>query len=193
VLADAAPNNRGAGAAALRDVNGPELSPRAGFSVAMPGSSTDVLRRLAPGLAGLALCACHGSGVPMAKASPELDQPAPAAAAAAAKVPAYVGRWAVTPSACAARAWNVGADQLRSPGPFSCSFTEVTPTLAGYTVLGMCRVGKASAPGRLVFTMTQLPSGPSLTVSGGPFQEPIGLVRCGEPVQAAAGPGRRRG
>jgi hypothetical protein len=160
--------------------------------MAHPRDPRRLLRRAWPLLAVLAVAACQKSGLPMAKDSPELEQPAPSAGGAG-KIPAYVGRWAVTPSACDSKAWTVASDQLRSPGPFSCSFTEVTPTLAGYTVLSMCRVGKAAAPGRLVFTMVRLPSGPSLTVSGGPFQEPIGLVRCNEPLQASAAPADRRG
>jgi hypothetical protein len=159
-------------------------------------NSVRALRRILPSawplLAALGAAACHQQGLPIAKSSPE---PAHAALSASmgSSTPAYVGRWAVTASACEDRPWSLASDQLRSPGPFSCTFEQVTPTLAGYTVNALCRVGKANAFGRLELTMARLPSGPSLTVSGGPFQEPIGLTRCPEPVQAAAKPADGQG
>ena len=42
----------------------------------------------------------------------------------------------------------------------------------------VCTVGKAREPGHLDFTLTGKGAGRSLTVSGGPFNEPMGLVAC---------------
>jgi hypothetical protein len=102
----------------------------------------------------------------------------------------FVGRWAATPAACATRAWVLTADALRSPSVLACSFDQVSPTDAGYTVDGVCAVGKARAPGRLVFTLTGRGEARSLTVNGGPFTEPVALAHCPDPAtlqSAAAG------
>ena len=103
--------------------------------------------------------------------------------------PAFVGRWAATPAACATRAWVLTSDALRSPSVLACSFDQVSQTDAGYTVDGVCAVGKARAPGRLVFTLTGRGEARSLTVNGGPFTEPVALAHCPSPVtlQSAAG------
>jgi hypothetical protein len=134
--------------------------------------------------AGGLLAACHRGGVPMAKASPELTR---SVSHTVDGRPGYVGRWAVTAADCSRRAWVFSAAAMQTPGPFSCNLEHVQPTPAGYTVDGTCQVGAASAPGRLVFTLTRL-GGLSLTVSGGPFPEPVALARCPAPVTTAAAP-----
>jgi hypothetical protein len=102
----------------------------------------------------------------------------PPSAAALAGPYGYVGRWAPAASACAQEAWQFTSDAMVSPGVLSCSFDKVSPTDAGYTAVGVCQVGKAKAPGRLVLTLTGQGASRSLTLNGGPFPEPVALVRC---------------
>ena len=124
---------------------------------------------------------------PLGAGIAERASPHPASAAG---TPTFVGRWAVAKAACARQPWVLTTGELRSPSVLSCSFDKVDPTDAGYTVYSVCTVGKAKAPGRLVFTLTGRGAARSLTVNGGPFTEPMALARCpdpsGEPVQAAS-------
>ena len=98
---------------------------------------------------------------------------------------AFIGRWAGGPGRCSRDVWVIGSDGLRSPSALACSFESIEPTSAGYIVGGLCQVGKAVQPTRLVFTISGPPGSQSLTVTGGPFNEPIALSRC--PAQDPAG------
>ena len=73
-----------------------------------------------------------------------------------------------------------------SPSALSCELTKAKPTSAGYTVYGVCMVGKAAQPTRLIFTLTGSSTSRSLTLSGGPFLEPMALARCPDGLQSAA-------
>jgi hypothetical protein len=99
--------------------------------------------------------------------------------------PAFTGHWAAATTACGHEAWTLDTSGMVSPGVLSCSFDKVTPTDAGYTADGVCEVGKAREPGRLVLTLTGRGASRSLTLDGGPFTEPVALVRC------PSGPGAR--
>jgi hypothetical protein len=130
----------------------------------------------------LTTAACHRPAEPPLGAG--VAERAPPHPASAAGPPAFVGRWAVARAACARQPWVLTSDQLRSPSVLSCSFDKVNPTDAGYTIYSVCTVGKAQAPGRLVFTLTGQGSTRSLTVNGGPFTEPMALARCPETAAA---------
>ena len=153
--------------------------------------STPALRRLPTAIAILMLGlvgACHSKTEPTIEAGAaqrEHASPIPTAGP-----PAFVGRWSATASSCAHKVWVLTSDSLRSPSVLSCTFEKVSPTDAGYTALSTCTVGKARAPGRLMFTLVGQGAARSLTLNGGPFDEPVGLVRCpagaDAPVQAAA-------
>ena len=141
-----------------------------------------VSRSKALALAGLgmaALTAGCGPSEPPIGANPKAYQSA---------VPtgplAFVGRWGGGSSRCARDVWVIGSDGLRSPSALACSFESIEPTSAGYIVGGMCQVGKAVQPTRLVFTISGPPGDQDLTVTGGPFNEPLALERC--PNQDAA-------
>jgi hypothetical protein len=99
--------------------------------------------------------------------------------------PAFVGRWAASKAVCAEQPWILQAGGLRSPGVLSCQFVRVDPTNAGYTVLSICSVGKVEEPTRMVFTITGEGQERSLTLSGGPFEEPAPLTWCGEQAAPA--------
>ncbi len=101
--------------------------------------------------------------------------------------PAYIGRWSVA-SDCDRDIWVIGSDGLRSPSALTCTFDAVEATSAGYVVNGICQVGKAMQPTRMVFTMSGKGVSRSLTVSGGPFAEPIALSQCHTPSAPDPGP-----
>jgi hypothetical protein len=158
------------------------------------------LRRAVLMAGAVALAAgCHGKTLPAVGAATAPAAPAgraPQSPASADGAPAFVGRWAVTAATCSRQAWVLTADTLSSPSVLSCSFQGVEPTDAGYMVDSQCMVGKARAAGRLVFRLTGRGQNRALTLSGGPFSEPMALVRCpdaaGQQLQAASG-GTTRG
>ena len=80
------------------------------------------------------------------------------------------------------------AEGLTEPEVLSCTFDRVDATDAGDTAIGICAVGRAKAPGRLMFTLTGAGASRALTISGGPFSEPVALQRCPNkpPIQAQA-------
>ncbi len=127
----------------------------------------------------LLLSAC-GSKEPPIGASPAERGPAVAVAGP----PSFVGLWASAPAVCA-RPWVLKADSLQSPSVLACQFVKVEPTSAGYTVWSTCSVGKAAAPTRLVFTLTG-EGNRSLTLTGGPFDEPLALGKCDAATQSAS-------
>jgi hypothetical protein len=132
-----------------------------------------------------AAAACHRRPLPpLGAAAAERAPPRPAGG-----TPGFVGAWALEAADCNGRAWLLTTGGMQSPSVLSCSFDKINPTDAGYTVYSLCTVGKARAPGRLVFTLTG--QGRSLTMNGGPFAEPLALVRCprlsSAGAQAAAG------
>ncbi len=142
--------------------------------------SVAFVRRSTLALALVALsvgaAACHGKPEPPIGAAPA--ERAPLKISSATGPFAFIGRWAATASACGRQSWTLASDALRSPSALSCSFDKVIPTDAGYMVYGVCEVGKAKAPGTLMFTMTGRGATRSLTLSGGPFNEPVALARC---------------
>ncbi len=134
-------------------------------------------------LAAAGLCACQREEPPLG-AAPAERMPAVSAATAAGP-PAFVGRWAVSRGACGERSWTLTAASLASPSALSCQFFKSVRTSAGYTVYSTCAIGKATQPMRLVFTLTGAGAERALTLSGGPFTEPVALTRCPVDQQAA--------
>ncbi len=144
-----------------------------------PAPCSKALAFAALGLA--ALTAGCGPSEPPIGANPKAYQ-----SAAPTGPLAFVGRWGGGSSRCARDVWVIGSDGLRSPSALACSFESIEPTSAGYIVGGMCQVGKAVQPTRLVFTISGPPGDQDLTVTGGPFNEPLALERC--PTQDPAPP-----
>ena len=146
-------------------------------------------RRLAPlALAAVAalLCACSKeSQLPPIGAAPAERAP-PLTTSAPAGAPLFVGRWAATQNACSTKGWDLTATSLRSPSALNCDLTKARPTSAGYTVYAVCTVGKAAQPTRLIFTLTGPAANRSLTLTGGPFLEPMALAKCPNGVQSAS-------
>jgi len=134
-------------------------------------------------LAAAGLAACDRHHEPPIGAAPAERAP-PLTASVAAGPPLFVGRWAPSKRSCANRGWDLTATSLKSPGALSCQFSKPEPTSAGYTLDAVCSVGKAIQPTRLIFTFTS--KGKSLTLSGGPFTEPIALSRCPSEVESAS-------
>ena len=141
------------------------------------GPGVFLLRR-SPGLflTALLLCACHDRDALLTASASAEARPTPTATGAG--PPDFVGQWAPSPAACGQETWSFTAARMDSPSALSCAFDRVDSSDAGYTAIGVCTVGRAKAPGRLVFTMTGDGASRSLTMNGGPFPEPVALVRC---------------
>ncbi len=118
------------------------------------------------------VAACGPSEPPIGANPKAYDSAAPAGP------PAFIGRWGAESKGCDRDIWLIGSDGLRSPSELSCTFESIDTTSAGYIVSAMCRVGKAVQPSRIVFTMTGPAAAQSLTMTGGPFAEPVALSRC---------------
>ncbi len=142
-------------------------------------------RLLLAALATAALGACGRQEPPFGAAPAERAPPMTAAASTG--QPLFVGRWAATRTACADRSWEITAASLKSPSALSCEISKAQPTGAGYTVYATCMVGKAMQPTRLVFTFSGPSSNRALTLTGGPFTEPLALSRCPAGLQSAEG------
>ncbi len=130
------------------------------------------------------LCACSRPEPPIGAAPAERSPSITTSAAGGA--PLFVGRWAASKTACAARGWELTANSLKSPSALTCELLKAVPTSAGYTVYSTCLVGKASQPMRLVFTLTGSGATRSLTLTGGPFTEPLALSRCAGAIESAS-------
>ncbi|MEI9963914.1 MAG: hypothetical protein WDM92_03660 [Caulobacteraceae bacterium] len=140
------------------------------------------------------LAACSGKPEPSLGASIAEMAPSPSlSAAAAGQPPAFVGVWAASTHACGSKTWTFTVDRLEAPGGLSCSFDRASPSSAGYEVDGICSVGKAVSPTRLDFTLSGAGGVRSLTISGGPFAEPVALARCDGLKEAAAVPPKVQG
>ena len=121
----------------------------------------------------LVLAACDSGTI--------MHEDAPATPSASAMVRGqhdFVGRWAASADACGQAAWTMTPQRLQSPGAFQCSISQLSPTMAGYTVNGGCSQGGASTPGRVVMTLVGGPPATGMTLTDGPFVEPLTLVRC---------------
>ncbi len=135
-------------------------------------------------VAGLGACG-RGNEPPFGAAPAERAPPITAVAPAG--KPLFVGRWAASREACANSGWEMTAVSLKSPSALSCEISKAEPTGAGYTVYGTCSVGKAMQPTRLVFTFSGPAHNRGLTLTGGPFTEPMALTRCPAGLQSAEG------
>ncbi|HEX8232748.1 MAG TPA: hypothetical protein VF559_05320 [Caulobacteraceae bacterium] len=91
--------------------------------------------------------------------------------------PAFVGAWARTAAECAQRPWRLSSTHLAGPGGVDCSIDQLDASLAGYTAHSACTRGGVATPGRIVLTLGPA-GGRTLTLSEGPFREPVSLVRC---------------
>jgi hypothetical protein len=93
--------------------------------------------------------------------------------------PLYIGHWATTAQACRDRSWLLTRDHLSGPAGPDCDILSASPSPAGYSASSLCSVDHLNAkPGRLVMTLTG-PTAASMTLSAGPFDPPVTLVRCG--------------
>lgn len=140
-------------------------------------------RLLIAGLAAAGLCACGRHEPPLGAAPAERSPPMTSTSPAG--QPLFVGRWAASRAACADRGWEITAAALKSPSALSCEIAKAEPTSAGYTVYATCIVGKATQPSRLVFTFSGPSTNRALTLTGGPFTEPMALARCPAGLQSA--------
>jgi hypothetical protein len=126
------------------------------------------------GLAAGSAAGCKDRGSIVRKESLQMPQ----AAKPVDGRPSFIGMWAPARTACGHASWTMTAERLQSPGAVHCAVTTVTPTLAGYTINSACSSGGADTPGRIVVTMNGGQPAQGMTLQGGPFAEPVSLVRC---------------
>jgi hypothetical protein len=102
----------------------------------------------------------------------------------------YLGRWARTEQDCKALAFTFSADRIQAPSGSWCDVGRVEPSPAGYSLATLCQIdGKKPVPGRLLVTLPAAGTGQTMTVEGGPLEQPLGLVRCPVQAQVAAAGG----
>jgi hypothetical protein len=126
------------------------------------------------GLTAAVLAGCGDRGSIVREVSPEIPQ----AARPVDGKPAFVGVWAAARSECGHAAWTMTPQRLQSPATVRCAIGTATPTLAGYTLHSSCSSGGVDMPGRIVVTMNGGSPAQGMTLQGGPFTEPVSLVRC---------------
>ncbi|MBW0149769.1 MAG: hypothetical protein U1A07_14020 [Phenylobacterium sp.] len=120
-----------------------------------------------------ALAAC-GAQEPAAPA--EVPAATPQAPAPDAARPGYVGRWAATPALCADGAWTFRHDGLNTAGEVSCRFDGVAALDDGYEIAATCTAEAPPQSHRLNLSLS--PDGRTMSVRGGPFDDPPPLSRC---------------
>lgn len=101
-----------------------------------------------------------------------------AVAVQAAPHSSYVGRWAVSLAACQAGAWEFAKDRVGTAGEAACTFAKVAPTPAGYTVQAECTAQGPPTPQTFTLTFAGVGAAETMTVAGGPWRDPVALVRC---------------
>lgn len=135
-------------------------------------------RSFAVGLAIAAgLSACQQEApAPPAKAEP----PPPAAPPAPPEPPAppYAGLWAAKASLCPSGAWVFDRDKVVTAGEVACEFQQVTETGAGFQVTATCSAEGEAKPYQFNLTLAGSEPQRSMTVSRGPWDGPITLMRC---------------
>jgi hypothetical protein len=91
--------------------------------------------------------------------------------------PRYVGRWGASEEFCADDAWVFTARHLETKGEVSCDFTQVDETPTGYRIAAACVAQGPPTPHHIELSFAE--SAGAMLVSGGPWDQPIGLVYCG--------------
>ncbi len=127
----------------------------------------------------VSVAGCHRGPPALAQGLPGAAPPPPRHRTADG-TPVFVGRWAASSTACERDPWVFKTGGLTTTGALSCTFDSFSPTVAGYVANGVCTVGKASSPMRLTMTLTGADSSRSMTISGGPFAEPVALAPCAD-------------
>lgn len=104
----------------------------------------------------------------------------PPAAAPTPEQPAapYVGLWAAREGLCPNGAWVFDEKRLTTAGEVACVFQAVHPAPSGFQVMATCSAEGQAKPYQ--FSLGLAGSGPArtLTVSRGPWDGPITLIRC---------------
>lgn len=91
----------------------------------------------------------------------------------------YVGLWAVDAAACADPPWRFEARRLSTRGEVGCAFDAVREVPAGYEIAATCTAQAPPEPHTIKLSFAE--SAEAMRVEGGPWSEPIALVRCGPP------------
>lgn len=118
------------------------------------------------------LAACGAEETPAPAIDPAASPQSPPAAAR----PGYVGRWAANPGLCADGAWSFRHDGLSTAGEVSCRFDGVAALDEGYEIAATCTAEAPPQAYRLNLSLS--PDGRTMSVRGGPFDDPPLLSRC---------------
>jgi hypothetical protein len=135
-------------------------------------------RLLPAAAAALALCGCEAGQEP---APAKTAQPAPPAAPpepAGPPPPPYVGLWAARPELCPQGAWVFDRDKVVTAGEVACAFRAVNETRAGYQVMAECTAEGEAKAYHFTLTLTDPAPPRTMTVSRGPWDGPVTLIRC---------------
>lgn len=126
-------------------------------------------------LAATCLAGCNRQGNLVRAESPRGLQASATAQAQA--QPNFAGAWARTAAECRRQPWRLSVTRVTGPGGVDCGIEQLDSTLAGYTAHSTCTANGVATPGRIVLTVGAAQTG-TLTLSQGPFGEPVSLVRC---------------
>lgn len=137
------------------------------------------VRSLAVGLALAAgLVACQAEAPPAPVKSAEAPPPAAPPTPPEPPPPPYVGLWAARADLCPSGAWVFDRDRVVTAGEVACEFQQVTETSSGFQVTAACSHEGETKPYQFNLTLTDPAPPRSMTVSRGPWDGPITLMRC---------------
>lgn len=92
--------------------------------------------------------------------------------------PPYVGLWAAKADLCPSGAWVFDRERVVTAGEVACEFQQVTPTSSGFQVTATCSAEGEAKPYQFSLTLTDPAPPRSMTVTRGPWDGPITLMRC---------------
>ncbi|HEY9218792.1 MAG TPA: hypothetical protein VIO94_12125, partial [Phenylobacterium sp.] len=90
----------------------------------------------------------------------------------------YVGLWAAKRSMCPDGAWVFAEKQLTTAGEVACQFEQVRSTAEGFQVVATCSAEDRPKPYQFSLEMASGPQPKTMTVTRGPWNGPVRLVRC---------------
>jgi hypothetical protein len=139
------------------------------------------VRSLAFGLVLAAgLGACQEEAAPAAQITAAAPAPAVPPAPPEPPPPPYVGLWAAGADLCTSGAWVFDRDRVVTAGEVACEFQQVTGTNSGFQVTAACSHEGETKPYQFNLTLTDPAPPRSMTVSRGPWNGPITLMRCSD-------------
>lgn len=128
-------------------------------------------------VAALGLAACQPEPAAPARTAEAVPPPAPPAPPEP-PPPPYVGLWAARADLCPSGAWVFDRNNVVTAGEVACEFREVAETSTGFQVIANCAVDGENRPYQFNLTLTDPAPPRAMTVSRGPWNGPITLLKC---------------